>query len=63
MYFLATIDKSHRNRIELITNSASKVRMRATHSGVPEWGKCPSKLDLKCSNTAMVKSVMSLRNL
>ena len=37
MCVLATIDKSHRKRIELITSSASKVHVRATHSGVPEW--------------------------
>ena len=37
MYVWVTIDKSYWKRIELITNSASKVRMHATHSGVPEW--------------------------
>ena len=37
MYVWVTIDKSYWKRIELITNSASKVRVHATHSGVPEW--------------------------
>ena len=64
MYFIATIDKSHWKRIELITSSASKVYVRATHSGVPErrWN-VRHKVDLKCSNTAMVQSTMSLWNL
>ena len=60
MYFIATIDKSHWKRIELITSSASKVHVRATHSGVPEWRwNVHHKVDLKCSNTAMVQSTMS----
>ena len=64
MYFIATIDKSHWKRIELITSSASKVHVRATHSGVPEWRwNVHHKVDLKCSNTAMVQSTMSLWNL
>ena len=36
MYVWVTIDKSYWKRIELITSSASKVRVHATHSGVPE---------------------------
>ena len=33
MCVVATINKSHRKRIESIANSASKVRVPTTHSG------------------------------
>ena len=62
MYVWVTIDKSYWKRIELITNSASKVRVYTLRGARMEM-KCPSKFHLKCSNTAMVKSMTSLCNL